>query len=104
MAGRYSSVINKLIERIQSHIATDELLEGFKFEPTPIEDPEGQSDFPGIRLWMPDLAEVHHGPHFVDGAMTLKLSVSTSKAGGMVDFMESLELVLDALELNASGE
>lgn len=102
--GRYSNVVQALIERINSHLATDGLLEGFKFADTPIDDPEGQSDFPVLRLWLPDMTELAHGRNFVDGTMGLKLTVSTSKAAGVVDFVEHVELVLDALELNDQGE
>lgn len=103
--GRYSSVVDAINRRINAHRAAGQMLAGIKFSDTPVVDVEGQSDFPIIRHWLPELGERPNGGWaIIDGLMTLNLTVSTSRKVGLVAHIEKLELVMDALETPIDGE
>jgi hypothetical protein len=97
--------VQKLIDRLTYHKADVEgrLLRGMKFEPIPVKDPEGQSDLPVIRLWVPTIRESYRGASLGTGEMTLNLTVSTRRSEGLVKLLEKVELVMDALETSNTG-
>lgn len=98
--GAYARIVEALIARIDGHRKKGGILDGFKWEPLPKTDVTGESDFPFIRLWLPDISEEDHPRDLVDGTMNLRLTVSSSRKAGLVAFTRNLETVMDAIELN----
>lgn len=94
--GKYSSVLEVLISRIEAHQSG--ILSAFDFNPQPVKEIFGQKNFPTIRLQLPDLMEINHPSGIVDGTMTLKVAISTSIKQGVTGFASAAELVSDALE------
>lgn len=101
--GKYSAVLDALIDRLEFHVGAGEMLAGMKFVSIPVKDPEGQRDFPVIRLWIPSFRELYRGATLGSGEMTLNLTVSIERSLGLVELLEKVELVMDALETNTAG-
>lgn len=103
--GRYASILSALVARIEGHRAEGGLLAAYKFEQTPIKEPEGQKDLPVLRLWLPDINEAAHAINIVDGTFGLKLTISCARKLGLVALMEQVEIVIDTIETDpATGE
>ena len=101
--GRYSSILEALIARIESHQAADGLLEGWKLVVDPTQEVEGKKDLPVIRLLLPETVESISPVLIADGVLTINLTISTSRKDGLLAFMQGLETVLDALVTNDEG-
>ncbi len=101
--GKYAAVVQKLIDRLTFHVGAGQMLAGMKFVPIPVKDPEGQSDLPVIRLWVPTVRESYRSASLGTGEMTLNVTVSTERSKGLVELLEKVELVMDALETSSTG-
>lgn len=61
----------------------------------------GQSTFPALRLWMPDMNELENHVVRVSGDFVLKLTLSCDSDLGIVRATQQLETTLDCLEFDA---
>lgn len=103
--GKYSAVVEALINRLTRHCETDGILAGWKFTFEPTADVEGKKDLPSIRFFdLPQTQEPLSPVLITDGNMTLQLLVATSRKVGVVQFVKDIETVLDAISLNDDEE
>lgn len=106
--GMFSAPIEDLVARLtwQTADIDGRILRGFRWVPIPIGEAEGLADLPGIRLFMPDFRENFRPRALLTGQIGIKLLVATSREKGIVEFTQSLEKVVDALQLKPdnSGE
>ncbi len=95
-------MVSALVARLTGHIGPKEstkILAGFKpLEVGPLETVEGEKDYPIIRIWIPELLLSPHARFVGEGAMTLMVTVATSRKLGLVNWIETVEKVLDAIE------
>ena|SRR6185369_9088732 len=96
--GKYSAVVSAVQGRLDGHVGTGKILQGWKVKMGPLAEVEGEKDFPTVRIWVPDLTQVEHTRIVGEGGMTLKLSISSSRKAGLVQWIEDVEKVLDAIE------
>jgi hypothetical protein len=102
--GSYSTIVEKLVERMQFHTGdTGTLLQGVKFSDVPVLEVDGEADLPIVRLYIPDIVET-----FVPGALckamlVLRMTIATKRSDGIASHITKVEKVIDALEVNALG-
>lgn len=99
--GKYSNPITKLIERLEFHKATGQMLAGLDFRKVPKKQVEGADNFPTATLFIPTLQEstraggrsAGHG----HGVMLVNISVSVRIDHGIPELMVWCEKVIDAI-------
>lgn len=110
--GRYSDILNDLIERIEYHAADEvgRILRGWKWSlsnkgglDVPTSDTVGVKDLPGFRIYIPEISEQFAPARHINGALTINMLVATKRELGLVASLASLESVMDALQLTADG-
>jgi hypothetical protein len=101
--GTYSICVEKLVERLQSQLATGKVLAGFKFDPFPSDQQDGASDLPRVRLFLPSITEQFKPRSFTRAVLVVKLIVSTNRVSGVQALVTAVEKVVDAVEMKADG-
>jgi hypothetical protein len=110
----YGDPIAELVTRLTYHTAASgRLLWGYTLHPVPIENAEGQVDFPAIQLFIPDLTEAFRGSLHCEATMTMRLVVSIArkttttgalKTGALAELMDAVAAVANAIETRTDGE
>jgi len=101
--GKYSAVTDALVTRLNYHVAqVGRMLYGYRFEPAPAKDVEGQSDYPIVRLETPLVRESYLGG-LGHGELTITLTVTVERSKGISELMSKIETVMDAVETATSG-
>jgi hypothetical protein len=104
MSSIYSNPVTELITRLTYHTADVEgrLLQGWKFHDKPLENPDGQTDFPSVQLFLPDVSETFMG-RVGTGTLTVLLAVSTLRSEGVPAWLDAIAKVMDAIETDTAG-
>ncbi len=102
--GQFSTPIAALIARLDYHTLAGQdparLLDGFKWESTPVESVQGLSDLPAVRIYCPEASGTYRPTTLQEGAVNVTLNVLTVRTEGIVAHMEALEKVMDALAID----
>ena len=96
----YGNPIRVLIDRLTYHTAPgeiDRLLSGWKFYAIPGTRVDGATDFPAVQFLLPDVSEGKVG-RLINGALQIKLGVSTRRSDGIPALLDAAALVLNAVE------
>ncbi len=103
--GNLSRPIAALIDRLTFHCGPGQILDGFTFEPQPASHVGGQKDLPTIAFKLPGPSESYAGWSVVN-TITVALVVSTKRqtANALVEHLNAVEKVLDAIDTDGDGE
>lgn len=100
----YSTVIDKLVTRLQWHTAAvGRLLYGAKFEALPIAQVDGATDLPHVRCFTFDIAETFRPNKPISCTIDVSVLVSAKRGDGLKVLAEWVEKVLDAAEITTDG-
>ena len=106
--GKYTELVQTVIDRLTFHAAPGGILEGFRSFYGPTEDVEGKRDLPSVRLFIPTPSERWSGNKGTF-SLTVNLLVTTARAQrptdgqDILDHAAALEKVMDAIETDVDG-
>ena len=106
--GKYTELVQTVIDRLTFHAAPGGILEGFKAFYGPTEDVEGVKDLPSVRLFIPTPSEQWAGTRGTF-SLTANVLVTTARAQrskdgqDILDHAAALEKVMDAIETDVDG-
>lgn len=105
MIASYSSIVAKLVERLDYYSAKGEgrLLDGVKFKQLIEREIEGDKDLPQVALEKPVITESYRSRLPVTARMTLRLYIATKRSLGITEHVRLIERVLDVLETETDG-
>lgn len=102
--GQLSTPTADLIARMDYHTAASgRILFGFFWKALPIREGESQSDFPNVRLFIPDMAGAFRPAKLATAEIEFKMIVAVAREKGLVELMKAVEKVVDALEIKTDG-
>lgn len=101
--GHYTKITQEIIDRLNFHTGTGEMLAGLKFREAPEVNIEGLTDFPNAVFFLPSLSESYHVNIIGDGNLRFNISLSVARKEGIPKLMEWVEKLLDALETKKDG-
>jgi len=96
-------IVDDILDRLAAATATGKLLAGYKLAQAPVSEVEGASDLPSVRVFLPDVAEEYTPRTMGACRIRFKLTVSVARSAGIEALQNATALVLDVLELDASG-
>lgn len=63
----------------------------------------GLAGLPGLRIYLPDMSETFRPARHTDGIIVIKLLVATAREGGVLEWTQGIEKVIDALQTRRDG-
>lgn len=107
MSTTYGKPFEVMIARMNYHTATADpvrMLDGYKWFEKPLEHQDGQQDFPCVQLFLPDVIETYRAAAFGQGVIACKITISVSRESSLVELMDALSKVMNAIETGTDGQ
>lgn len=109
--GKYSRPLADFLARIDFHAqdVAGRILRGWHWDVSskakgidglavPTMSIRGLKDLPGLRIYLPELSETFRPARHTDGLITINILVSTKRTDGVIDWVNGIQKVVDALQ------
>lgn len=100
--GVYADIISEISTRLNYHVGSGKMLDGYSYTAVPIVTVDGIDDLPAIRLFVPNLSETYKPKNQGNSSMTANILVSIKREDGVPAVLTAIEKVMDAIETNTS--